>query len=390
MSKQKHFNGGRLKAARTYRGMTIAELAEKIGLQRQTISLYESSQIKSPEFSVIKSISDELDFPTDFFLEENRLHVETGSTYFRALLTTNKKYRNEQIQKMELLTQIYQFLKEYIDFPALQLPQIPDKVTAEEAAHLLRLEWNLADRPIDNIVYHVEKHGILVTSFETSTNDVDAFSQMLTIGDNSEYLIAYSKNKTSTPRIHFDIAHELGHILLHEWTEDIEALDKEDFREREQQAHSFAAAFLLPKKAFERDLGAYASNLQYYVELKKKWKVSISAMIRRAYNLGKVDYNTYQRLMRMMQKQGIKKQEPLDDVLITAAPSLFSTSVRMLLDDGIFSTPEFLDELSRFTGLSLYGKEIEFLLGLPKGTLEINNIIEFPLKLKTHVGEAIF
>ncbi len=40
------------------------------------------------------------------------------------------------------------------------------------------------------------------------------------------YLIAYSNNKTSAARIHFDIAHELGHICLHEWSEDIEELSK--------------------------------------------------------------------------------------------------------------------------------------------------------------------
>jgi Zn-dependent peptidase ImmA (M78 family) len=42
----------------------------------------------------------------------------------------------------------------------------------------------------------------------------------------------------------------LGHILLHEWSEDIETLSKDEFKERESQAHAFASAFLLPKEAF--------------------------------------------------------------------------------------------------------------------------------------------
>lgn len=381
MANARKFNGERLRRARTYRGMTISELAERLSLNRQTITLYEDNRITTPDFNVISAISRTLEFPAEFFLEEDKVAVITGSTYFRALLTTNKMYRNEQIQKMEIIVRIFRFLKEYIEFPKLSLPESGDDTDPEKAAQILRKHWQLGDRPIDNIVYHAEQNGILMTSFVTPTNDVDAFSQMLSIDGNSEFLIAYSKNKTSAARIHFDVAHELGHILLHSWTEDVEALDKIEFREREQQAHSFASAFLLPREAFEQDLGAYATKIDYYMVLKRKWKVSISAMIRRAFNIGKIDTGTYQRLMRTMQKMGIKKVEPLDDVIVTAVPSLFGTAIRMLLDQNVFTPREFLDELSHFTGLSLYGKEIEFLLDLESGTLKDsetnNNIVKF-------------
>lgn len=36
-------NGKRLKMARIYRGLTTKDLAEKIGCQRQTISMYENN-----------------------------------------------------------------------------------------------------------------------------------------------------------------------------------------------------------------------------------------------------------------------------------------------------------------------------------------------------------
>ena len=44
------------------------------------------------------------------------------------------------------------------------------------------------------------------------------------------YLIALPSNKESASRINFDIAHELGHILLHEWSEDEEVLTREEFK----------------------------------------------------------------------------------------------------------------------------------------------------------------
>jgi Zn-dependent peptidase ImmA (M78 family) len=370
-----HFNGERLKAARIYRGLTVAELAEKLELQRQTVSMYENDKIKNPEYSTIKNMSGVLEFPIKFFLQESSMNTKIGSTYFRALLTTNKKYRNQQVQKMNFISTIYSFLNEYIEFPTFNFPIIPGEINPEDAAEKLRVYWDLGDKPIENIIYLVEQNGILVSRFDSGTNDIDAFSQMLDINGDSIFLIGYSKNKGTAARIHFDIAHELGHMFLHEWSEDIETLSKEEFRERENQAHAFASAFLLPREAFSKDVGIYANNISYYIELKKKWKVSISAMIRRSYSLKLIDYSTYQNLMRKMQKEGIKKHEPLDDVLITAIPSLLKTSVQMLLNDGILTPKEFLDELAEDYNLSLESKEIEELLDLPKDSLKVSNVI---------------
>ena len=94
----------------------------------------------------------------------------------------------------------------------------------------------------------MENHGILVTAFDTTTDDVDAFSQLARIKNEdgeyeSRFVIGYSNNKTSAARLHFDIAHELGHICLHDWQENIEDLDKDEFREREDGSPSICCGF---------------------------------------------------------------------------------------------------------------------------------------------------
>lgn len=43
--RSKQINPQRIKAARTFSGLTIAELAEKIGVSRQAISQYEQGKI---------------------------------------------------------------------------------------------------------------------------------------------------------------------------------------------------------------------------------------------------------------------------------------------------------------------------------------------------------
>lgn len=366
----KYFNGERLKIARMWRNLSATQLADLTGFSRQTISMLENGKLMNPEFATVQKLSEKLEFPITFFLEETKINLNESTTFFRSLLTTNKKYRVEQEEKIKFIAIVYNMLSEYLEFEKVNLPQIPTNATPQEAANILREYWGLGNRPIENIVYLVESNGLIVTDFETATGDVDAFSHKITSDDMETYLIGYSKNKRTAARIHFDVAHEIGHILLHNWHEDLECIDKEEFKEIELQAHAFASAFLLPEDEFRKDVSPYATNLAYYTELKKTWKVSIAAMIRRAKDLDIITADDYSRLMRNMQKQGIRKIEPLDDELVTAEPSLLRQAVKILFDQKVFTPNEFLEELSREYGLTLYPKDIETLLGLKKGTFE--------------------
>ena len=367
---EKFFNGERLKIARMWRNLSATQLADFTGLSRQTISMLENGKLMNPEFATVQRLSEKLEFPVTFFLEETKIDINESTTYFRSLLTTKKKYRIEQEEKIKFIAVVYNMLSKYLEFEKLNLPKVPINATPQEAANILREHWGLGNNPIDNIVYLAENNGLIVTDFETATGDVDAFSHKITSDDMETYLIGYSKNKRTAARIHFDVAHEIGHILLHNWREDLECMEKEEFKEIELQAHTFASAFLLPEEEFRKEVSPYATNLAYYVELKKTWKVSIAAMIRRAKDLNIITTDDYSRLMRNMQKQGIRKNEPLDDELVTSEPSLLRQAINILFEQKVFTPSEFLEELSREYGLTLYPKDIEILLGLKKGTFD--------------------
>lgn len=365
---QGNLNGERLKKARIYRELSVSDLAEQSECSRQSIYMYEKEKTKRVDLNTIETLAKALKFP-ERFLCETDMKAEIGSTYFRALLTTSSKYRESQIQKMEFLADIFVFLQEYLEFPHHAIPDCAGQ-TPEEAAATLRREWHLGTRPIENIVSLVESNGIIVTKFSVDTNDIDAFSQLVRIGDEDIYLIGYSENKTAASRVHFDIAHELGHICLHGWSEDIEKIDRDEFKERENEANEFAAAFLLPREGFAKDVAVNPKSIPAYTELKRKWKVSIQAMARRSFSLGLITMEEYQEIIRTMQRRGIRKQEPLDNILVTASPTLLKTAVMMLLTENVFTPQEFMDELSYNYNLSLYPKEVESLLDLPNGTLE--------------------
>lgn len=51
---ERQFNGRRLEMARVYRGVGAKELAENIGVNRQTISMYENNKLNNPEIATLQ------------------------------------------------------------------------------------------------------------------------------------------------------------------------------------------------------------------------------------------------------------------------------------------------------------------------------------------------
>ncbi len=371
MTVTRTFNGDRLKAARIYRGKTIAELAEEVEVTKQAISQFENG--KTPGLETLLRLISALGFPRDYFYEQNRNEARIGNTYFRALLTSKKKDRMSQIEKMKIVAGIYHFLNKYINFPNLNLPSDSyDSHDIESITSQLRQFWGIGlDEPLTNMVRLLEKNGIIVTSFSTDGEGIDAFSQRQQVEEYDYYFVVLGEDKRSATRRQFDAAHELGHIILHDWTHDIESLSREEFRQVENEANQFAASFLLPKDAFIRDL-IYPNKLDYYVELKKKWRVSVSAMIVRAYQLKVINNNQYQNLMKQLSKKGWRTKEPLDDVIQIPKPTLMKKAIEILIINQVMTGEQIVRQLST-NNLSLNSNEIEILLGLDKGTLVDKN-----------------
>lgn len=360
------FNGQNLKLARQYNGLTISELAKKIDISSQAESQYELGQT-TPQFENLIKLSEVLHFPTSFFFQSSKITVKTGSSYFRSLMKTSKKYRDEQVIKIKFLAELYTVLEEYVEFPLEDLPQNTENYASPEiAAQKLRDYWNLGEEPIKSMVNLLESKGFIITSFETSTSDIDAFSQYFEISGKPIFIIAFSNNKNSAARINFDLAHELGHIMLHEWSEDNENISREDFKQHEKEANAFASAFLLPKNKFSAELKFMPSELGHYIELKKKWHVSIGAMLHRACDLGIITQNQYQYNLRIMNSKGQRVNEPLDDVIAVSYPSMLNNAVSLLIDNKVFTKGALVKEFSNY-GLSMNPEELEKLLSLQKG-----------------------
>lgn len=382
MLNSRNFNGMRLQSARIYRGMTITELANALGITKQSVSQYENNLI-SPQFDVLMKIINVLRFPREYFYEEDEIEVTLGNTYFRALSKMSKKEESMQKEKTKLLGKLFTFLDEYIEFPSLNLPEFDDELSIEGKALKLREYWELEEEPITDIIYVLERNGIIISSMHTNSENIDAFSQKQIINGKKHYIIILGNDKFSATRRQFSAAHELGHLILHDGFLELENMTKEEIRNMENEAHVFAAAFLLPKNAFSNDIKLYPTNLDYYKQLKKKWKTSISAMIVRANHLDILSYSSYQVLMKKMSKLGWRTEEPLDDILVMSKPTVLRRAIDILIDNDILNEEEIVKELSLLK-LSLDRAEIEILLGLKEGRLTPqkteSKVIEMPLR----------
>ncbi|MCI8335412.1 MAG: ImmA/IrrE family metallo-endopeptidase [Lachnospiraceae bacterium] len=360
----------------------MTDLAQIVGINKQAISQFENHK-NSPEPMTLRRIADALRFPYSFFVETDPVST-VGNTYFRALYSSKKKDLAAQQVKAKYLAKIHSVLSSKVKFKPLNLPDfaVDKAITIEEVAIQTRQHWDLGDAPIPNMVALLERNGIIVGEFATDSREIDAFYQYYEEQEHPAYCVVLGTDKRSFYRRQFNCAHELGHILLHERYSDLNEIDREEFRAREDEANAFAAAFLLPAKAFGNDVAVYPNRLGHYIELKKKWNVSIMAMIMRAYSLGYLSVNQYSYLMRQMSTRGYRQTEPLDDNMEYKHPYALKQSIDLLLTKGNMSGEDIMSLFATYK-FSVSANVIEELLNLEAGTLSQSQkveskIIEFP------------
>ena len=390
---KKNFYGERLRSARIYRGLTLTELAKRTEISKQSLSLYENGK-NTPDYMKVRRLASTLNFPYDYFFQKDSYVTKTETTYFRSLASATKKDRTAQSIKLEYVAKIYEILLEFISFPEMNLPSVnfvgyddvfecENEEAIEEIENIatqVRKYWDVGTEPLKDLQYLLEKNGIIVTGFGTNEDKIDAFSQRTIVAGDDIYFIAVALGNRPEGRIRFDMAHELGHILLHPWSEDLEAITKDEFKARERQANMFASAFLLPRDEFGKDIASYPTDLRYYQFLKNKWKVSIQAMIYRTHQLGIVTDNQYQYLMRQVSKNGWRIKEPGDEPYCLNE-NIFQGAIDLLIDKNVFMAEEIMN-LFKKNGVTLYSEDIEELLHLRPETLKSDEKVVPILQLR--------
>lgn len=332
-SSQLNYIPNRIREARVARAMTQAELATEINVTKSAISQYETGTIK-PADMVMRSISNVLTFPLPFFLKEPYApSTAPSAAFFRSYKSTSEKQRQACIQRTELFDElIIGKLKEFVEFPAVNTVDdisYQDAYTLDDCeayAEHVRKFWGLGDGPIDSMVDVLQENGIIIAQVAPDMEKIDACSRWY----NGTPYIFISYNKESSVRWRFSLAHELGHLLLHAHMEDIPPSMRDQV---EEEANFFASAFLLPQNTFFRDISA--ASLEHLLYLKRKWKVSVGAMVKKCKDHEVFSSNQSTSLYRQISYRGWRKAEPFDDISSKEHPYLLKQALNLIIKNDI-------------------------------------------------------
>ena len=201
----------------------------------------------------------------------------------------------------------------------------------EEISEILRNYWKVEKGPINNLSILLEKNGIVLCNSDIYNVKVDACSEVI----NNTAIFFIRTNDISACRLRFDLAHELGHLILHSGITKEELQDKELLDKIEKEANMFASAFLLPRQEFSNDV--LALSLDHFVNLKSRWKVSISAMIYRCNELGIFSDSQVLYLRKQISLKKWRTVEPLDDIIQPEKPKLLCNAINLIVNNDIQS-----------------------------------------------------
>lgn len=370
MQNRKDIVPARIKQARESRGYSMGELAELLDISRAVISQYEMGTT-SPSWYIIGQMSNILHYDISFFKKEMPVNDTANSAvFFRSQKTSTQKMKKAMRQKISIFREINDYLNEFVEFPETKLPEIQynslmeyDEIPFEDIeryAMEVRRFWKLGDGPIENLMLILQKSGVCVSSMNLKNKKIDAFS----VWYNSIPFIFLSNEKYSNARLRFDMAHELGHLLMHAsiFTED-KISKKVIDRKLEAEANAFAGALLMPEKSFSKDI--YSTSINHFIQLKKKWKVSIASMIYRCQDLNLLTENQLKYLKNQMAYNQYWRKEPLDNEIPLEQPFAHRQAFELLLDNNIVTPSEVVE------AIGCESDEIEEYSFLPKGMLTV-------------------
>lgn len=349
----------RIREAREGAGLTAEAFSELLDVSRQAVGQYETGKI-SPSADVMSKIIAVTEQPPLFFTGDRKRKSESyGTPFWRGLKRMNVPDRLRISRRLEWAHDIVLFIEDYLVLPETKLPDFDwdwerdDEDAIEKIAELVRDQWGLGRGPIFHLSQVLEANGFILIKEPVECEDMDAVSRWQ---DGRPYILC-SAEKDLLPRYNYDLAHELGHMVLHSGVE----VTSETLTKIERQANRFAGAFLLPRETFAREV--VATSVDYFLQLKQRWRVSVAAMVLRCRDLEILNKNQVSYLYRQMNARKIRKVEPLDNAFKTEAPSLMFSALDLLIEKGVCTKAAITD------GIPLKLEHIESLAGMPSGYL---------------------
>ncbi len=321
MTSSLDFVGPRLTLARAFEGVTLKELADRTTVSVASLGHYESGLRRQPTEDLVQALAEALGVKPGFFYQALPDVWEERECSFRRRVATPEGVKKRARAHGTLLGLV---VKELVGakarFPDYNIPALKaeNSEDIETAAEHCRDRWGLGLGPVQHVGRVAERNGAILVQHLRHADKIDAFSRR---GPFS--MIVLNTARRSTSRWIFDVAHELGHFVLHTGI-------ATGSRETEEQANAFASAFLLPRRTFGREFGASAFSWTHVFALKRRWYASAAAIIRRAFTLRLLDGIAYRRCYQHLSFKGWLKGEPHEPDFVGPEwmPSAFGVAAR--------------------------------------------------------------
>jgi len=365
------FQKDRLSQILAARRLTQVQLASMVDVSPATISKWRAGT-QAPESDALERLAGVVNVTPEWFTRAPGARLSLP--LFRSNASAHVAARAMLEARLEWAQDVAAALMEYVDYPDVNLPSRdytePEQITNEDiekAASECRDLWRLGRSAIQDLALAVEGAGVIVVREETGIAQIEglsAWSEAL-----GRPLILLSADKNNGYRSRFDLAHEVGHLILHRHIQ--RTTDNARHKMMEAQAHRFAGAFLLPAETFASDVRV-PPTLDDLLLLKRRWGVSAAAIIMRLKALEMLDEDGALMLFKRRSARWGEKSEPGDEDRRPEQPRLLRRTIDLLVEEKVMP----LEAIPRHIGLA--AGDVEALAGLPEGYFQgKTNVVEF-------------
>lgn len=331
----------RIALVRELYGIRKSELSMRLGVSARTVTCWELG-LQAPSAGDVAGLCRVFGVDSEFFEPQlEGLPVASDLPHFRSYWSGMQTLALQGRAYLQLTQDLVRTLSGYVDFPALHLPDITadpelaESIVPQMAAQQVRRVWGLGSDPIAHVLRAVEDHGICAVFAPFEHASLDAYS----VFGGGVPLIVLNPTVGDYYQQRFDVAHELGHLVMHPDAEP-------GHKVIEAQADAFASELLAPSEVLHDELPTRMDGAGWLKlkELKERWGVSMKVLLDKAYALGRLTDQGYRAGLKSLSRNGWKLLEP-GAISGVEEPSLIPHALELLGDVGV--GPEEVRERSR-------------------------------------------
>lgn len=289
-----------LRLARQRMGLRQTSAARLLGIRQNLLSRMENGLVDiSDEFIDIAESIYEL--PNTFFYQSDKVQGAPLSIHpmWRRKADVTVKEMDMVVAELNIRAMHLRRLLEGIEiFNPNEIPRfdIDCYEDPEKIAELVRRYWKIPNGPISNLTTLVEGSGVIVCHSQMRGASISG----VTFSAPGIPPIIMLNDDQPSDRMRYTLAHELGHLVMHQFPSS--AMEKE--------ANDFAAALLLPASDIQPYFNNRRIDLALLASMKPEWRTSMQALLMRATSLQCLSKNQAQYLWKQISALRIKLNEP--------------------------------------------------------------------------------